>query len=327
MKSIRRKKPSTLLTQPLYRPRSELTHVEGALYSSKHRITAQSDSPTLFSLLSSTLPHISADSWRERANFGGLYVNGSRVVTDQAIPAHSIVEYYEPRYDYCHAEDFYPSFNSELIAYEDEYVAILFKPAGLPTHPNKEQTRFSLKTYAEKHYKRSVHLPSRLDTATAGLVPMSINLKMHQPLQRLFERRLVKKSYLCAIQSDTPLQSPVRIDCGIGRNALHPVLREAKEDSPSRAITDIAPMTSSNSKQSISYLLAMPITGRTHQIRVHCASFLGPIVGDKFYGGIPSDELHLMCIELSFFHPFQKNEITVRVPQRLIPGWAQPALS
>lgn len=325
MKSTRNEEPSQLLTTPLYTPNSELARIDRALFSEKHHISVTGASQTLFTFLSSALPHIEPATWPVRAEFGGLYVNGRRTSSDQPLPERGVIEYYEPRYDYTKPEQFYPQFTSELIVYEDEYMAVLFKPAGLPTHPNKEQTTYSLRTYAERHYKRSVHLPSRLDTGTAGLVPMSINLKMHQPLQRLFERRLVKKRYLCAIEGEE-LHTPVRIDCGIGRSALHSLLREARNDAPHRAITEITPVQKTEgAKSGHVFLLAAPITGRTHQIRVHCASFLGPIVGDHFYGGPEASELHLMCIELSFFHPFHKEETTVGVPAELIPEWARSA--
>ncbi|MGA1192332.1 MAG: RluA family pseudouridine synthase [Bdellovibrionota bacterium] len=325
MKSTRNEEPSQLLTTPLYTPNSELARIDRALFSEKHRISVTGTSQTLFTFLSSALPHIEPATWPMRAEFGGLYVNGRRTSSDQALPDRAVIEYYEPRYDYTKPEYFYPQFTPDLIVYEDEYMAVLFKPAGLPTHPNKEQTTYSLRTYAERHYKRSVHLPSRLDTGTAGLVPMSINLKMHQPLQRLFERRLVKKRYLCAIEGDA-FNTPLRIDCGIGRSTLHSVLREARNDTSHRAITEITPVQKTEgAKTDHVFLLAAPITGRTHQIRVHCASFLGPIVGDHFYGGPQASELHLMCIELSFFHPFRKEETTVRVPTQLIPQWARSA--
>ncbi|MCB0330980.1 MAG: RluA family pseudouridine synthase, partial [Bdellovibrionales bacterium] len=230
-----------------------------------------------------------------------------------------------PKYPYRKAEDFYPSFSTKSIVYEDDHFAVVFKPIGLPTHPNKEQTAHSLRTYLERYYRRRVHLPSRLDTATCGLVPVSIHGMMHQQLQRLFERRLVEKCYLCGVDSPPPADH-FCVDAPIRRSAIHAVLREVGEPGGDPAETHFEFLNAVEGRSGTTYYLhAYPVTGRTHQIRVHLASFVGPIRGDRFYGGPPAEELHLMCSKLSLFHPVLKKQITVVAPRRLLPEWAKAA--
>jgi len=68
-------------------------------------------------------------------------------------------------------------------------------------------------------------------------------------------------------------------------------------------------------------LLAELLTGRTHQIRVHSAFCHTPLIGDTFYNGAPADDLHLISYQLQMVHPFSKDELSITVPNELLPAW------
>ena len=320
MSSTNQENTWKLLSTPALKPKLSKEAVDDSLFSVKHQLHfsgAKSEALSLTNFLREHLPHIDPESWSERAQFGGLYINGKRVSLERTLEAECIVEYYEPKYAIEEAKDFYPRFDREWIVYEDEYLAIVFKPEGLPTQPNKEQSGLSLRQYLEKHYKRKVHLPSRLDTATAGLIVCSIHESAHEKAQRLFERRLITKHYLCEIEAE-PSEASYRIDAPITRSELHAVLREVSIDEGDRAITDITILEKTDGR---ALVRARPITGRTHQIRVHLASFLGPIIGDNFYGGPRAKRLSLLSESVSFFHPFTEQELSIHTPTRLYPEW------
>ncbi|MCI5065842.1 RluA family pseudouridine synthase [bacterium] len=325
--------PLPLLSHPSHVPALDRTRVEHSLYSKRHHFRYDLDpadnEKTLFEYLSEKLPHISKESWEERADFGGLYLNGIRVSSDRRLPSRGKIEYYEPKYDYQNPEEVYAPFHSDFILWEDSHLAFVYKPPQLPTQPNREQRRFSLRTALEQHYGRAVHIPSRLDTATAGIVPVSIHREMNEPLQRLFERRLVSKRYLCAVANSDSLtaafssSSSVQVAAPIGQSPCHPVLREVSPEDGVEALTEFTLLPSPPPSAPSRLLLAKPITGRTHQIRVHCAAFFGPIIGDSFYGGRAHPSLHLACVQLSLFHPISPGKLTVSLPEHLTPPWAR----
>lgn len=275
------------------------------------------ETPMLVPYLRNAIPHIDPESWKERLEFGGIFVNGLNADRDVLLPIPAKVEYYEPKFQIHDAKNYYNHFNKEYVIYEDVDLIVSYKPNRLPSMPAKEQRHFNLKSYLEKHLGQTIHLPSRLDTSTQGMLIASKTERMHGPLQRLFENKRIQKYYLLESSATAPWCT-LSVKDPIGKTKEHPVLRTVHGSDPKNAQTDFRKIGDTP------FLIAKPLTGRTHQIRVHSSSVGLPIRGDNFYGGAHSSQLHLLSFALSFIHPFSEEKVDIFLPSPLFPNWAKP---
>ena len=197
------------------------------------------------------------------------------------------------------------------IVYEDDYLLVVDKPSGLLSMPGRIE-QYSVETIMRQRYPGSF-VAHRLDMPTSGLLIVAKSLEVYRPLQEQFVRHEVKKKYLAVLERlDKPdfLESPALRD-GKGRISLplrlDPMNRPRQMvdmEHGKRAVTDYEFLTDD--------LVALwPQTGRTHQLRVHCAHPDGlnrPIVGDELYG-TKGERLMLHAAELWFRHPVTGQEI------------------
>ncbi len=288
------------------------------IFSSTYHKIISYDGGFVFDLLKKNIPHLSDSNWLDRAEFGGLYVNGIPCKDNILLPNPACVEYYEPNYDINHASDFFPTFNKNWIVFEDDFLIVAYKPDGIPTMPSKEQSLYCLRSYLNKYVGHAVHCPSRLDTSTQGLVICSKDNRVHGLLQKQFEHRTIQKEYRLLTASKIDWEEK-NVDLPIGKSTLHPVLREVNGKDSKSANTFFKIINSHNNKTQIA---AFPKTGRTHQIRVHSSHEGFPIVGDKFYGsGVIGDKLHLVSYGLVLQHPVTDKLTEVNAPKSLLPVW------
>ncbi|MCB0319031.1 MAG: RluA family pseudouridine synthase [Bdellovibrionales bacterium] len=278
---------------------------------------------TLLAALKEKLPHIQAESWQERLEFGGVYINGLSITNDVRICSPCKIEYYEPKYDYKNAEKFFPEFDPQQIVFKDDYIIAYYKPVGLPSIPTKEQARYNLRSYLQNEFNSSVHLPSRLDVSTGGLIVASVNHETHNELQKAFESRDVDKRYLLETSEHVAWQEKTE-DSSIGRDPIHRVLRKAVNTGGKTAKTIFSLVKHQKYNDNDSSLIeAKPITGRTHQIRVHTKEVSTAIIGDMFYGGVKANYLRLLSYSLEFPHPKTKERLKISIPDSLLPIWAK----
>lgn len=303
-----------------------LERVNASFFSKYWRWELRSDEPvgaTVEDELQRRLPHISPESWRARCDLGGVYLAGRPAAYGQRLVTPCRLEYYEPRTPIETIDQFYPKFSPEMILFHDEDCGVVFKPAGLPTNPARDQQRYHLLGYLQEHFKAPVHTPSRPDTNVSGLVLFSLSERMNRYLQRAYERRWIEKYYFAEVAGCPDWDKRV---CRqpIERDPLHPVLRRCAVE-PHAGETAVTLFTNlctyMRDDDQRTLLQAEPLTGRTHQIRLHCRYEGFPIVGDPFYGDREADQLLLTSYALRFFHPYVQKHLQFETPRRLLPSW------
>jgi 23S rRNA-/tRNA-specific pseudouridylate synthase len=264
------------------------------------------------------LPHIDRNSWKERFDLGGVYLAGRVVEAHARVTEPSRLEYYEPKMSLEALSSWYPRFSPDWILHCDDDLAIVYKPPRLPTTAARDQRRYNLAEYLSEYFGRPIHLPSRLDTAVSGLLICSRSDRMNRYLQKAYDRRWIEKYYL-AETSSIPAWSSKAIEWNIARDPRHPVLRRCVDvGQGDAALTEVMRLTSSSSS---ALVRAKPVTGRTHQIRLHLAAEGCPIVGDPYYGGAVAEQLHLVSYAIRFHHPYTRSMFTKTLPQALRPSW------
>ena len=311
---------------------ADLKRIHETLHSTHWRwetSSARNGREKLLAFLKRKLPHIDPSSWPERFEWGGVFINGRPAEPDAVLPAEPcLVEYFEPKHSFAELATLYPPFLPEQhVLFEDRDLIVAFKPEGLPSKPSKEQKKYSLLASLERHTGRRLHMPSRLDTGTAGVIIVSKSRRAHAALQQAFEKRRIKKQYLLEVCGHVGFKNTT-VDAAIDRDPRHPVLRRVVQSGGKAAVTRFRLMyhirrAIAGEPQDLSVLMAEPLTGRTHQIRVHSASLGLPLVGDPFYGGLEDETLHLLSYRIELTHPFAAEPLRISVPDALLPSWIE----
>ena len=209
-----------------------------------------------------------------------------------------------------------------VIIYEDEVMAVLFKPAGMLSVPGKTDGD-SVAAWAQRRWSGAM-LVHRLDMLTSGILLAAKTMETYQHLQQQFTDRTVKKKYL-AIVEGSPAKEHGIIDLPLASDPMNRPLQVVDHENGKRAITEYRMISSSPlGRRNISLMALWPHTGRTHQLRMHCAHPEGlgcPIVGDELYGR-KADRLYLQAQAISFVHPTTGKRMHFELPypfERLFP--------
>ena len=190
--------------------------------------------------------------------------------------------------------------------YEDKHILVVDKPAGMLSVAGKEITD-SVEQRLQARYSTLVPnvlsrmLLHRLDQATSGLMVAAKDTVSHKSLHQQFEQRQVKKRYIadvegCVLAESGSIELPLRVD--LDDRPRQMVCREHGK----AALTRFEVVHKGSTRTRVALY---PVTGRTHQLRVHLAHVEGlatPIVGDELYG-TSADRLHLHAEQLEFAHP------------------------
>jgi 23S rRNA pseudouridine1911/1915/1917 synthase len=212
----------------------------------------------------------------------------------------------------------YPAENGDLtVLYEDAHILAVDKPAGMLIHPSHSQFTGTLANlvlgyYQKTHQKSAFHPVTRLDRDTFGLVLVAKNSHIHSLLQQ----QAVEKTYQALVFAG-PQADHGLIDAPIARRPLPSLLRFVDASGkPSQTEFKVL-----QRREGISLLALRPITGRTHQLRLHCAHMGFPILGDPQYGTEESQALsarlgyeyqRLCAHSVTFTHPITEETITIR---------------
>ena len=201
--------------------------------------------------------------------------------------------------------------------YEDDYIIVVDKPSGMLSVPGK-LSRTSVQSLLQEK-NPDILLCHRLDMDTSGLIVAAKDEATYKHIQKQFLDRTVKKRYRAiVIPKDTTrfhIGDKGTIDLPLASDYMERPCQIVDFENGKRAITEWRVESVINNQSSVINnqssinqevtLLLIPHTGRTHQLRVHCASPLGlnsPIKGDPLYGQ-RADRLHLYAVYLEFTHP------------------------
>ncbi|RDW15977.1 RluA family pseudouridine synthase [Oceanobacillus chungangensis] len=200
------------------------------------------------------------------------------------------------------------------IVYEDDAVIVLNKPAGIATipsqnHPTGTIANGVLAYYEENNIPHTIHVVTRLDRDTSGLLLIAKDRYSHSLLATTQKQRAIKRKYQAIVKGHLEPMSGT-IDASIDRKEGS-IIERAVIETGKRAITHYKVIKEYADTSLVEIELE---TGRTHQIRVHFSHINHSLLGDDLYGGsierIERQALH--CIEISFEHPFTKEIISLK---------------
>lgn len=198
--------------------------------------------------------------------------------------------------------------------YEDDFLLIANKPAGILTHPNTRDETNTLTNgivsyLQEKNERGKVQHVHRLDKDTSGAILFAKSTFVGSILDRMLEERRIKRTYTAVVHGKFEKMRGT-IQAPIGRNRHHPTRRRVSKNGQD-AITHYQ-VISFDARNNQSQILCRLDTGRTHQIRVHLSHIGHPLLGDVLYGGQPvfyRQALHAKY--LSFTHPLTLEKVQV----------------
>lgn len=200
------------------------------------------------------------------------------------------------------------------IIYEDEYVLVVDKPPHMPTIPSREHSVGSLANallhyYQQNGIETTIHIVTRLDRDTSGLVLVAKHRYIHHLLSIQQKNHEINRKY-AAIVNGLIEKGQGTIHAPIGRKPDSIIEREVHPNGQN-AVTHFQVLSAMDSFTFVSLRLE---TGRTHQIRVHMAYLGHPLVGDDLYGGSREliDRQALHSCELEFLHPILKKKLAFK---------------
>lgn len=202
----------------------------------------------------------------------------------------------------------FPIYNPPLepyisVIHRDEDILVLNKPSGLLSVPGRDPALSdSLATRVQKQFPRALMI-HRLDKDTSGVVLMSMNRKAHAKIAAQFENRTTQKSYVSEVwgamaEDEGLIDSPLALDQN--NKPRHRV--DYEHGKPAQTRWQVLERFENRTR-----LRLFPLTGRTHQLRVHMKALGHVMLGDEFYADgdalIAADRLLLHAEELGFQHP------------------------
>ena len=209
------------------------------------------------------------------------------------------------------------------ILYEDDYLAVITKPSGLLSVPGKS-CQPSVYSILQERWKgkSDAFMVHRLDMATSGLLVVARTSEVHKALQAQFIGRTVKKKYvallpLSVLEKQLPAEG--RIELPLSPNPDDRPRQRIDRTNGKPAITEyriIGKTTYGKEALEAAKIELYPLTGRTHQLRIHCAHPDGlgtPIIGDNLYGQ-RAERLWLHATHLEFTHPITQERMSFDTP-------------
>ena len=288
---------------------------------------------TVLSYLLERFPYRSEEQWLNSITTEQLTVNSLPVTAEQVLKTDDLISL-----DLSDVEE--PKVNTDYkVVYEDEWLLVIDKPGDLPVHPGGPFYCHTL-WYMLKDKYPNLHLISRLDRETSGLMLIALHPKVARSLSKQMEKRKITKEYLVLVEGDFPeyISAPGFISYNEDSSVYKKMKYTHDEDYQSHGkigcFTEFHCIEKAND---LSLVKCKLHTGRRHQIRLTINSLGYPVVGDKIYG--IDDSSYIRFVEkritekdysllklrrqalhshiLSFYHPKEKAhvELTSSLPK------------
>ena len=200
------------------------------------------------------------------------------------------------------------------VIYEDDYIVVVNKPSGVLSVPGIVGG-MSVQQWLRDEYLHSNNLfvAHRLDMATSGILVAAKSMDVYKALQQQFAERGVKKCYTALLEG-VPSKSEGVIELPLAADYINRPRQKVDYENGKPAVTHYKVLRTGQYKGKECTLVSfVPVTGRTHQLRVHAASNSGlgcPIVGDALYGAL-DDRLMLHAALLEFVHPLSDEVVKI----------------
>lgn len=268
-------------------------------------------------LIDETAPAYGVSKARVRAwiEKGSVYLNGKRVrIASKSLHPSALIQLHLGRDGLLEPSKQTPNFEAfskSNVIFEDAYFLAIEKPSGIPVQPTLTDAVHHVLEWVKPWVKSaaSLTLLHRLDTGTSGVLLLAKTKEAAGVGSQLFANRKIKKEYLAITRIPVAEFKPeIVMKSFLKRSGKKRVSHSSQGDFAETHFKLI-----SKNEKTLSWK-AEPITGRTHQIRVHLSDLGMPILGDILYGGDRAARLRLHASRLEFEHPFTQEKITLMSP-------------
>lgn len=281
----------------------------------KLKITDELDGVAVREILKDKIKFSNATITFLKSRDRGIVLNGERVTVRKTVKTGDILELeYTDDKSLAEKSEIVPTELPLDILYEDDDIILVNKPPYMPTHPSQNHYTDTLAN-ALRFYFDSKDIPfifravNRLDNSTSGIVLIAKNRFSAGKLSQSMLKHKISKSYL-AILNGTPEELCGEI-CAPIKREQESIIKRVVSDDGVYALTKYRTLLAGDM---FSFVEASPITGRTHQLRVHFSHIGHPICGDTLYGYpshfIARQALH--AYKITFEHPTSGELLTIK---------------
>ena len=197
----------------------------------------------------------------------------------------------------------------EYLIYRDDSLLVANKPAGLLAVPGRGADKQDCLSARIQRAFPDALVVHRLDMATSGLMLFARGAEMQRRLSQMFRERAVEKRYIAVVEGK--LETPAgEVGLPIVADWPNRPLQKIDTELGKPSLTRYR-LLENDAGTDTSRVELMPVTGRTHQLRLHMAAIGHPIIGDALYGGRAAERLLLHAQSLSFAHPLSCEALTL----------------
>lgn len=276
---------------------------------------------TVKRFLYSTLSFSSALVKKLKSTDNGILVNGEHVTVRYVLKENDVISLAYDDSESDISDNVEPADIPIDIIYEDEHIVALNKSAGMPTHPSHNHHRDTLANGLAYYFKSKsrpfvFRAVNRLDADTSGVVLVAKSKHSAHLLSKAMINGDFTKTYTALIHGR--LECDGEINLPIMRKSTSTMLRMVDTQNTEHSKPSLTKYSIIKNSEAATLVSASPISGRTHQLRVHFSHIGHPIFGDGLYGisddGSDFPRLALHCTSLEFTHPFTHERLTLSAP-------------